>query len=865
MNLDKFTVKSKEALRDAEMLATQARHPEINDIHLLQALLGQDEGLSQPLLARAGASLERLQADVGAALSKQPSVQGGTVYAAAVLRDVLNDAVRTAAQMKDEYVSAEHLLLAMLGHRSAESGQILSRNGINDDKLMLALQDVRGHQRVDDEDPDSKFRALEKYCINLTELAQRGRLDPVIGRDAEIRRTMQVLSRRTKNNPVLIGEPGVGKTAIVDGIAARIINGDVPDSLKGKSVLLLDMGALVAGAKYRGEFEERLKAVMKEVIGRDGEVILFIDELHTIVGAGAAEGSQDAANLLKPALARGELRCIGATTLNEYRKHIEKDKALERRFQPVLVGEPTVEDSIDILRGIKEKYELHHGIRILDAALVAAAGLSHRYVSDRFLPDKAIDLMDEAASRLKMESESIPTPIDDLQRKLTRLEIERQAMKLENTETATARLGALDGEIAALKEEINTLRAHWTRQRDLLVRRREIQVQIDGLKTEAAHAQRAGEYERAAEISYGTIPGLEKEQADISTEMAAVAEKGHGFLREEVTEEDIADVVSRWTGIPVSKMLESESQRLLHMEERLKTRVVGQDEAVSRISRAVRVSRAGLNDPNRPIGTFMFVGPTGVGKTELARAVAEFLFDDESNMIRIDMSEYMEKHAVARLIGAPPGYIGYEEGGQLTEKVRRRPYSVVLLDEIEKAHPEVFNVLLQVMDDGRLTDGQGRTVDFRNTLMIMTSNVGSDLLVDTQDGAERSAVVSEAMKRVFRPEFINRIQAIIPFASLSKEHLKQIVAISMRDVDKRLAQRNISLQLSEAAVDAVVAAGWDPAFGARPLKRFIQEVVLEPAAEKLIGGEIYDGDQIDLDCDSAGDFVWRITHRADHE
>jgi ATP-dependent Clp protease ATP-binding subunit ClpB len=834
MRLDKFTIKSREAIADADSLARRLGHQEVTGLHLLSALSSQDGGVVRPILERAGASGEALGKKIADALDRCPKVQGAETYLGADLKKLLDAAESQSHKLKDEFVSTEHFLLAISDGKGGEASKLFKEMGISTETLHSALMDVRGNQRVTDQDPEGKFQALEKYCQDLTGLARRGKLDPVIGRDGEIRRAMQVLARRTKNNPVLIGEPGVGKTAIVEGIAQRIASGDVPDSLKDKRVLALDMGALVAGAKYRGEFEDRLKAVLKEITSREGEVILFIDELHTIIGAGAAEGAQDAANMLKPSLARGELRCIGATTLDEYRKHVEKDKALERRFQQVYVGEPSVEDTLAILRGIKEKYEVHHGIRIQDAALQAAARLSDRYISDRFLPDKAIDLVDEAASRLKMEIESLPTPIDNLERQITRLEMERQAMKMEGDKK---REKELDAEIGNLKEEATGLRAGWQAQRDLVLRAKAMTSDIDGLKTEAEQAQRKGELQKAAEITYGRLPELNASLEAVRKELEASQEQ-RSFLREHVTAEDIAEVVSRWTGIPVSKMIEGESERLLKMEERVHKRVIGQDEAVSRVAKAIRMSRAGLKDPNRPIGSFIFLGPTGVGKTELARALAEFLFDDESNMVRIDMSEYGEKHSVSRLIGAPPGYVGYDEGGQLTEAVRRRPYSVVLLDEIEKAHAEVFNVLLQVLDDGRLTDGHGRTVDFKNTILIMTSNVGSNFILEMEDEKKIEALATEALRSTFRPEFLNRVDSTLFFHRLDRSAIRGIVDIQLSRIIDLLAARSLSLEVSEAAREKLAALGYDPAFGARPLKRVIQEKILEPLSEKIIAGQL---------------------------
>ncbi len=849
MRLDRFTIKSQEALNAAQVIAEKYQHQQVDAEHLLLALLEQEGGIAAPLLQRVGANVSLIKGQLEEALKKFPNVSGAEgVYLAPRLKKILDKAFEEAQRLKDDFVSTEHILIAIADEKTSEAAKILAAPGAAKDAILKAMASVRGSQRVTDQNPEEKYQALMRYTRDLVELARKGKLDPVIGRDDEIRRVIQVLSRRTKNNPVLIGEPGVGKTAIVEGFGARVVSGDVPETLKNKRLLAFDLGALIAGTKYRGEFEDRLKAVLREINEAQGEVVLFIDELHTLVGAGAAEGAMDASNMLKPALARGELRCVGATTLDEYRKHIEKDAALERRFQPVFVGEPNVEDTISILRGLKEKYEVHHGVRIADSAIVAAATLSHRYITDRFLPDKAIDLIDESASRLRIEIDSMPIEIDEIERRITQLEIERQALKKETDRASLERVEKIEKEIANLKENSSGLKAQWQKEKEEITKIRAAKEKIEDAKLKAAQAERAGDLAKAAELKYGVLIQLQKELEDGQKRLAEI-QKGKGMLKEEVDSEDIAEVVSKWTGVPVTRMMEGERDKLLKMEERLKKRVVGQDEAINAVSMAVRRARAGLQDANRPVGSFIFLGPTGVGKTETARALAEFLFDDEQAMIRIDMSEFMEKHSVARLIGAPPGYVGYEEGGYLTEAVRRRPYSALLFDEIEKAHPGVFNILLQILDDGRLTDGQGRTVDFKNTVIIMTSNVGSRFLTELgeKEYDEIRNRVMESLKISFKPEFLNRIDDIIIFHPLSKKHITAIVDIQLERLKKLLREKKITLTLTNGAKMLLAQEGYDPAYGARPLKRLIQRKIQDPLATKILEGEFNEDDTVIID------------------
>jgi ATP-dependent Clp protease ATP-binding subunit ClpB len=842
MNINKYTEKAQEAILAAQQLAASSSHPLVEPEHLLVALLEQRDGIVPEVFRKMGADPAEIGRAARELIEKIPQAYGGAQPGLSPrLKAVTDIAEAEAARLKDDFVSTEHLLVGIASETGrSPAARVLTERGLTPDKIFAALTSIRGSQRVTSQNPEGTYQALERYGRDLTELARKGKLDPVIGRDEEIRRVIQVLSRRTKNNPVLIGEPGVGKTAIVEGLAGRIIRGDVPEGLKSKRIVALDMGALVAGAKYRGEFEERLKAVLKEITDAQGQVILFIDELHTVVGAGAAEGSMDASNMLKPMLARGELHTVGATTLNEYRKYIEKDAALERRFQIVMVNEPTVEDTISILRGLRERYEIHHGVKFKDSALVAAAVLSNRYISDRFLPDKAIDLVDEAASKLRMEIDSMPAELDEVERRIMQLEIEREALRKEKDKASVERLGKLEKELADLKEERGRLAAHWQQEKDAIQKIRKLKEELEGVRRDVEAAQRGGDYAKASELQYGRVPQLEQQIRE-EEERLSSAQAGHRMLKEEVDEEDIAEVVSKWTHIPVSRLMEGEIQKLIKMEERLHQRVIGQEEAIVAVSNAIRRARAGLQDPNRPLGSFLFLGPTGVGKTELARALAEFLFDDEQAMIRIDMSEYQEKHTVSRLIGAPPGYVGYEEAGQLTEAVRRRPYSVVLFDEVEKAHPEVLNVLLQILDDGRLTDGKGRTIDFKNTVIIMTSNLG-----------QGEPNTMDIVRAHFRPEFINRIDEIIVFHPLTREHLARIVDIQIAGLLKRLEERKIHVVLTDAAKDLIVREGFDPAYGARPLKRTIQRLVLDALALRVLQGEFVEGDTVVVDAGREG-------------
>ncbi|MFW5874859.1 MAG: ATP-dependent chaperone ClpB [bacterium] len=866
MRFDKFTIKSQELIQGAQSRASQRSNQQIEPVHLLAEMLEDPQGVAFAIVRKIGADPSKIYNEANEAIERLPKVQGDEeTYISSLTKKAMESAFTIASNMKDQYVSVEHIFLALTELKEGDVPKIFERHGIKRDDILNVLSEIRGNQTITDQNPEDKYQALEKYSRDLTEKARLGKLDPVIGRDEEIRRIAQVLSRRTKNNPVLIGEPGVGKTAIVEGLAQRIVEGDVSETLKDRRIVALDMGALIAGAKYRGEFEDRLKAFLQEVEKSEGQIILFIDELHTLVGAGAAEGAVDASNMLKPALARGSLRCVGATTISEYRKHIEKDAALERRFQPVMTSEPTTEDTISILRGLKQKYEAHHGVKIKDSAIVAAATLSERYITDRFLPDKAIDLIDEAASRLRIEIDSKPTEIDEIQRRITQLEIEREALKKESDRASKDRLQKIEKNLEGLKEEYNRMNAHWQNEKQVIQKLRDLKTELDQLGTEEQLAQRRGDLERVAQLRYGRRNEIQKEIDDTNAKLVEL-QKGRRMLREEVDAEDIAYIISKWTGIPVSKMLETEREKLVAMEQRIKGRVVGQEQAVQAVSNAVRRARSGLQDPNRPIGSFIFMGPTGVGKTELAKALAEFLYDDEQAIVRLDMSEYMEKHAVSRMIGAPPGYVGYEEGGYLTESIRRRPYSVILFDEIEKAHPDVFNVLLQILDDGRLTDGQGKTVDFRNTIIIMTSNVGSEQLQNAgeQNREQMEERVLQSLRATFKPEFLNRIDEVIIFHSLTNEQLRDIVDIQFKHLQKRLEEKSIGIELTDAARDLLARRGFDPVYGARPLKRTIQHLVENPLSMKILEGSVSEGDRIIADA-SGDEIDFRVEKRPAQE